>query len=36
MGPRLHAAYVQLKRSELEALAGLSEQAVCDRYVQVY
>jgi glutamine synthetase len=36
MGSRLHAAYVQLKRSELEVLAGLSEQAVCDRYVQVY
>lgn len=36
MGPELMQAYVMLKRSEIEAVNGLEEQAVCDRYAKAY
>lgn len=36
MGPELMQAYLMLKRSEIAALDGLGEQAVCDRYAEVY
>ncbi len=36
MGPLLYDAYVSVKRSELEATAGLDLQEVCDRYASIY
>jgi glutamine synthetase len=36
MGSELMQAYLMLKRSEIAAVEGLDEQAVCDRYAEVY
>ncbi|WP_068084431.1 glutamine synthetase family protein [Novosphingobium rosa] len=36
LGEALMTAYVMLKRSEIAALDGLTEQQVCDRYAEVY
>ena len=36
MGPLLYDAYVSVKRSELEAVAGLDLQEICDRYASIY
>ncbi len=35
-GETFFAAYVMFKRSEMNALAGLSDEAVCARYAEVY
>ena len=35
-GEEFHAVYVRFKRDEIASLAGLDEQAVCDRYAEVY
>jgi glutamine synthetase len=36
MGPLLYDAYTSVKRSEIEAAAGLELQEVCDRYAAIY
>src|SRR5260221_4063566 len=36
LGPTLHSAYLQLKRSEIQVLAGLSAADICQRYVEAY
>jgi glutamine synthetase len=36
MGPLLYDAYTSVKRSEIEAAAGLDLQEVCDRYAAIY
>lgn len=36
MGETLHAAYVQLKRSEMQELDGLEPSEICDRYADAY
>jgi glutamine synthetase len=36
MGPLLYDAYLSVKRSELEAVAGLDLQEICDRYASIY
>ena len=36
MSPLLYDAYVDLKRAELEAVAGLDDGEVCARYAAVY
>ena len=35
-GPAFHDLYVQFKRAELKAVAGLDEAAICDRYAAIY
>jgi glutamine synthetase len=35
-GERFLHAYLMFKRSEIEALAGLDDEAICSRYVEVY
>ncbi len=36
LGPKLHAVYLQLKRSEIGALAGAGAVEICERYVEAY
>ena len=36
LGPTLHSVYLQLKRSEIAALAGASAVEICQRYVEAY
>lgn len=36
LGEELMQAYMMLKRSEIAALDGLTEQQICDRYAEVY
>ncbi|MEP6812683.1 MAG: glutamine synthetase family protein [Actinomycetota bacterium] len=36
LSPALRTGYLALKRMEIELLAGLDDEAVCDRYLRVY